>query len=114
MERPIVRRQDTVNKPAKAGDKEEGKKRPSTAKSTDGEGNGPAWDLDESGEKVADKDVVRAQVCHVLCLTIVTHESHHAEIDLCTNKTMVLFIRYEPNKNTQRRIDLKVGRQKHL
>ena len=92
LESPIVRRQGSVNNSAKTRDKEEGKKRPSTAKSADGKGNGPAWDLDKSGEEVADKDVVRTQVCHVLCLTIVTHESHHAEIDLCGNKTMVLSI----------------------
>ena len=92
LQRPIVSGESSVSNPAKPRDEEERKKRPSTAEPADDEGNGPAWDLDKGGEKVADEDVVRAQIGHVLGLAVVTHESHHAEIGLCCNNTVISFL----------------------
>ena len=92
LQRPIVFGESSVSNPAKPRDEEERKKRPSTAKPADDEGNEPARDLDKGGEKIADEDIVRAQIGHVLGLAVVTHESHHAEIGLCCNNTIISFL----------------------
>ena len=46
-------------------------------------GNTPARYFDEGSKKITDKNVVRTKIGHVLCLPVVTHESHHAAINHC-------------------------------